>query len=512
MANLNEASVWEAGIYQLETTDPVIGGPDGVDNKQAKQLANRTVYLKTDVDALKSGATAAGKASTWSTARSFSMTGDGTWTVSANGSGNVTAAMTLSNSGVVAGSYSKVTVDAKGRVTAGAAQAAADIPALDWSKITTGKPSTLAGYGITDASGPTIKPTFAQATMVADPVNALEAATKQYVDNMAAGIQVKQSVHVATTANTALSGLLTIDGVVLVAGDRVLVKNQNTASQNGIYVAAAGAWTSPVDADNWLELISAFCFVEEGTVNADSGWVCTINTGGTLGATAIVWTQFAGAGTVTAGVGMSVTGNQVSMGAPSTISGATTNTATGSTHTHIVAAATETVSGASKISTQALAEAAVDDTTSLSPKKALQLLRAVIANATEAVRGALRVGTQTEVNAGDADDVAVTPKKLRAGFAISLAGNGYVAFPTWMGGLIVQWGVNLGGVSGAARYSFPLSFTDSCKSIVATVAGAAAANSARANIVSKTQFDVASTNYNATAFAADGIYWFAIGY
>ena len=430
MANLVESSVWEAGIYQLETTDPVIGGPEGVDNKQAKQLANRTVYLKSDIDAVKSGATAAGKANTWSTARSFSMTGDGTWTVSANGSGNVTAAMTLSNSGVVAGSYTKVTVDAKGRVTAGAAQTAADIPALDWSKITTGKPSTLAGYGITDASGPTIKPTFAQATMVADPVNALEAATKQYVDNMAAGIQVKQSVHVATTANTALSGLLTIDGVVLVAGDRVLVKNQNTASQNGIYVAAAGAWTRPVDADNWLELISAFCFVEEGTVNADSGWVCTINTGGTLGATAIVWTQFAGAGTVTAGVGMSVTGNQVGMGAPSTISGSTPNSATGSTHTHIVAAATELLAGA------------------------------------------LRIGTQTEINAGTADDIVVTPKKMRAGWSASLGTTGFVTLPTWLGGLVFQWGRVVfevtANVNTSKAITFPIAFPSAAYVVLTT--------------------------------------------
>lgn len=211
MANLPENSVWEAGVYQLETTDPVIGGPEGVDNKQGKQLANRTVYLKGVVDALTSGATPAGKASTWTTARSFSMTGDGTWTVSANGSGNVTAAMTLANSGVAVGSYTKVTVDAKGRVTAGVAQSAADIPALDWSKITTGKPTTMGAYGITDgitgltgtanqinvsaATGAVTlslpqsihtaaKPVFAQVRVAADPVNALECAPKQYVDNL----------------------------------------------------------------------------------------------------------------------------------------------------------------------------------------------------------------------------------------------------------------------------------------------------------------------------------------
>ncbi|QXZ11477.1 hypothetical protein KUF54_03165 [Comamonas sp. Y33R10-2] len=432
MANLPESSVWEAGVYQLETTDPVIGGPEGVDNKQAKQLANRTVYLKGITDALASGATPAGKADTWATARSISMTGDGSWTVTANGSGNVTAAMTLANSGVAAGSYSKVTVDAKGRVTAGTVQTEADIPALDWSKITTGKPTTLGGYGITDASGPTIKPTFAQALMVADPVNAMEAATKQYVDNMASGIQVKQSAHAATTGNITLSGLQTIDGVVLVAGDRVLVKAQTTASQNGIYIAVAGAWTRPSDADTWQELISAFCFIEEGTVNADTGWVCTINAGGSLGITSVTWTQFAGAGTVTAGAGMTVIGNQVAVGVPSTVSGSTTNTASGSSHTHQVAAATEVVAGVSEIATQVEVDAAADDT---------------------------RI---------------VTPKKLRFGFAVSFATNGYLKFPSWLGGFLIQWGtvqITPGSNTNSnTDITFPIAFTGGCTTVSLTLA------------------------------------------
>lgn len=157
------------------------------------------------------------------------------------------------------------------------------------------------------------KPSFAQVALAADPVNALDAATKQYVDNLAAGLEVKTSVRAATTANITLSGAQTIDGVAVVAGDRVLVKNQTTASQNGIYIVAAGAWTRATDADAWAELISAFVFVESGTTNADTGWVCTVDQGGTLGTTASTWTQFAGAGAVTAGAGMVVSGNQVSL-------------------------------------------------------------------------------------------------------------------------------------------------------------------------------------------------------
>ncbi|GIW61145.1 MAG: hypothetical protein KatS3mg087_2211 [Patescibacteria group bacterium] len=119
----------------------------------------------------------------------------------------------------------------------------------------------------------------------------------------------KESVRVATTANITLSGTQTIDGVTLVAGDRVLVKNQTTASQNGIYVVASGAWSRSSDADAWDELVSAYVFVQEGTTNADTGWLCTANAGGTLGTTDVTWVQFSDTGQVQAGQGLSKTGS-----------------------------------------------------------------------------------------------------------------------------------------------------------------------------------------------------------
>lgn len=132
MANLTETPAWVSGIYQLETSDPVLGGPDGIDNLQAKQLANRTGFLKKQIDDAVSGALTVMYANKLKTPRSISMTGDGTWTASFDGSGNVTAAMALSNSGITPGTYKSVTVDVKGRITAGS------------------NPTTLAGYGITD--------------------------------------------------------------------------------------------------------------------------------------------------------------------------------------------------------------------------------------------------------------------------------------------------------------------------------------------------------------------------
>lgn len=127
MANLQETSTWEAGIYQLETSDPVMGGENGIDNRAPRQLANRTLWLKNEL-ARQIGAVNSGKlgktenavsAAKLATARNIAMTGDGSWNVNFDGLQNTTGTMTLAKSGVTAGSYNSVTVDAKGCVIRG---------------------------------------------------------------------------------------------------------------------------------------------------------------------------------------------------------------------------------------------------------------------------------------------------------------------------------------------------------------------------------------------------------
>ena len=157
-------------------------------------------------------------------------------------------------------------------------------------------------------------------------------ATKEYVDAVKVGLDFKDSVRVATTATVTVSGPgAAIDGVTLSSGDRVLLKNQSTGSENGIYVfnGAASALTRATDADSSAEVTSGlfvfveqgtanaevtaglFTFVEEGTVNADSGFVLTTDGSITVGSTALTFAQFSGAGQITAGDGLTKTGNQL---------------------------------------------------------------------------------------------------------------------------------------------------------------------------------------------------------
>lgn len=141
---------------------------------------------------------------------------------------------------------------------------------------------------------------------------ASQAAVKTYVDNAVSsavvGLGWKSAVKAASTANLTLSGAQTVDGVALVAGDRILVKNQTTGSQNGIYVVAAGAWSRAADADTAAKLNAAAVMVTQGSTQADTQW--NMNTDGvTLGTTALTWVQFGAASSYSPGTGLGLTGN-----------------------------------------------------------------------------------------------------------------------------------------------------------------------------------------------------------
>ena len=279
------------GAGGTATTVEAIGGVGAFVGLSGDQtISGIKTFLQTIGGSISGNAATATKLAS---ARDLSLTGDATATLSAfDGSGNVSAALTLATVNSNVGTYTKVTVNGKGLVTAAAAANLNDIaaPTADFG---------MGGFKLTN---------------LADPVSAQDAATKAYVDSTAQGLDAKASVRAATTANITLSGAQTIDGVSVVAGDRVLVKNQSTAANNGIYVAASGAWTRAEDLNSWAEVPGAFVFVEQGTVNAETGWVCTADQGGTIGSTAIAWTQFSSAGSYTAGAGLTLTGNTFDVG------------------------------------------------------------------------------------------------------------------------------------------------------------------------------------------------------
>lgn len=208
----------------------------------------------------------------------------------------------------ISASFVKITTDAKGRITATTSVVAGDItPLIDTTYVNANGDTMTAdlnmGANYVLSSG---TPTLAN-----------HLTNKSYVDSIATGNKWKAPVRLATTSNITLSGEQTIDGF-LTSTDDILVKNQSTASENGIYTSAAGAWSRRADADADSEVVGGLSVrVSEGTLNGDSGWVLTTDDPIIVGTTALTFVQFDGATNITAGIGLIKTGNtlDVNLGA-----------------------------------------------------------------------------------------------------------------------------------------------------------------------------------------------------
>ena len=166
--------------------------------------------------------------------------------------------------------------------------------------------------GITPSTGTftNILTTTGQITI--SPTGNTDIANKFYVDQIAQGLSPKQAVKCGTSVSITLSGLQTIDGYTTLAGDRVLVKNQGTSSQNGIYNASASAWTRSADMDVWAEVPGAYTVILNGG-QAQTAWVSTSSDTGTINVTPITFVQFSGNGTYYAGTGLTLTSNTFSI-------------------------------------------------------------------------------------------------------------------------------------------------------------------------------------------------------
>ena len=145
------------------------------------------------------------------------------------------------------------------------------------------------------------------------PTSNSDIANKYYVDSIAQGLSPKQAVKCGTTANITLSGLQTIDTYTTLSGDRVLVKNQTSSAENGIYTASASAWTRSTDMDVWSEVPGAYTVIINGSTNANTSWVTTAADTGTIGVTAMPWVQFSGNSTYFAGTGLTLASNTFSI-------------------------------------------------------------------------------------------------------------------------------------------------------------------------------------------------------
>ena len=229
--------------------------------------------------------------------------------------------------------------------------------------------STTIG-AITPSTGVFTNVSTTTGTVTTTPANGTDMANKAYVDAVAQGLSFKPPALVGTTVNITLSGLQTIDGVTVAAGDRVLVKNQTTQANNGIYVAASGTWARAEDANTYAELVSAYLFITSGSTQAGQSYVCTSQPGGTLGTTAITWTTFTNNATYNAGTGLTLAGTTFSItpvgtantyGSASQVPVITTNASgqvSAVTNTAIAIANTA-VSGLGTMSTQAASAVAI---------------------------------------------------------------------------------------------------------------------------------------------------------
>lgn len=212
----------------------------------------------------------------------------------------------LTNTGVIAGTYTKYEVDAQGRILTASNLIATDLPTHN---------SMHTGMRLSEFASPNANLDFnnIRITNLADPVNSQDAVNLRTLLATSEGLNPKGACRVIATTNITLSGSQVIDTETVVTNDRALLTGQSNPAENGFWVVnSGGAWARAADANVWSELVGAHTFITEGTANyKNTGWLCTVEQGGTLGVTAVTFIQFTGSGTIVDGAGLGKTGNEL---------------------------------------------------------------------------------------------------------------------------------------------------------------------------------------------------------
>lgn len=375
-------------------------------------------------------------------------------------------------------------------------------------------------------------------------------ATRQYVDSRVLEelhkLDSKQSVRVATTANIVLSGLLVIDGITLLAGDRVLVKNQTAAKDNGIYIAASTAWKRAPDVDTNAEVTSAMILsVEQGTAQADTRWQLVTDGAIVLGTTALTF--------------QNVTQGFAPLNSPALIGAPTAPTVVGTDSSTKLATSAAVRAIMAQFGLGSTSATLLNDFKAINPGGLYLAYGALVPNlatpnappesdnkvlavlavaprpdcmhylafetGTSSSNRSYWVGqytlpagtmywsrllssdqiaTQPQVDEGALDNVVVTPKKMRWGVSYSLGQNGYLFLPSWLGGICIQWGYEVTNATGTT-HSFPIAFPSSVFQIIGSDRGVITLETIALEVANLTQYRARSSG------ATPGFAYVAIG-
>ena len=419
MAYLPETEDFAEGTYQIETSDRVLGGPGGIANKQAEQLGNRTAWLKAAITKIIAGTTVVGKAARLATARTLKLKGAASGSGAFDGAADIEITLTLADSGIVPGAYSKPVFNSKGLATGGT------------------NPSTLADFGITDAYTKTeAGQSFASKASTLAGYNIGDAYTKSQVDGSLSGKADK---------STTLAGYGITNAYTKTEVGQSFASKSTTLAGYGI--------------------TDAYTKTEAGQ-------------------------SFASKSTTLAGynIGDAYTKTQVDSALSSKADKGTT-----------------------------LAAYGIGDAYTQSQLNILLDGKATKGAATEVFAGTAAVATQIQTNSGTDNATIVTPRKLRAGFLSSFTENGFVAFPTWLGGLIIQWGRTAVLADGSATnvslpFTFPSTTLQMWTSLYGSVSGdSAACRVSAGQFVSLSQINV-SYNETNSALGGSAVAWLCVGF